>query len=359
MKKIILVIFVFLFLPVIVSAAPTEMTLTVTPTLIKNNVTPGDFWKSSIKVINNNAIPVRVSVQAHDFKGSKENGQIDFIDQQVSLADKNGVYLSNWIKLEGESFELNPFESREVSFVIAVPETAQPGGHYAALKVGTIPPKDEIGGTNIKISSSIASLVFLRVSGDIVESGIVREFSTTEEFYQDSNVKFIVRFENKGNTHILPQGEIRVKNMFGRESQPIMINQQTEFGNILPNDIRRWDFEWSAGDDWWDMGRYRANLLLSYGEQAKETTGQYFYFWIIKPKPLLIAVGSILFFILLFVWSVKRFVRRAVLMAQGDLSAVATKSDVKQAPVRQIIEPVRPSSNKTRGVIDLKERMKK
>jgi len=361
MRKKVFIFLIIWFIPVFLMAAESdEMTLTVTPTLIKNNITPGDIWKSSLKVINNNASPVDVAVQVRDFKSGTETGQIEFIDPQVSAADKEGVvYMSNWIKLDDKTFTLKPFESREVPFVIVVPTGAQPGGHYAAISVGTQPPKAEVGGTNIKISSSIASLIFLRVKGDVTEKGIVREFSTTQEFYQDANVNFVVRFENKGNTHILPQGEIRVKNIFGSVSDPIKINQQTEFGNVLPNDIRRWEFKWNAGDNWWNMGRYRADLMLTYGEQSKETAGQYFYFWIIKWKPLAIIIGSLLFLVIFFIYIVRRYIRQAVLSAQGSIVHEQVQNNTVSVQPRPQTDSQSPTVVRSRGVIDLKEKLKK
>ena len=64
--KIILVLFflsfsfkISFFLPVY---AQTKNVLSITPPLIKNNVEPGQTWKSYIKVVNNNDNPIDVYI---------------------------------------------------------------------------------------------------------------------------------------------------------------------------------------------------------------------------------------------------------------------------------------------------------
>ena len=113
----------------------------------------------------------------------------------------------------------------------------------------------------MKISSFVSSLLFVNIKGDVVESGRIREFSTSQSLYQTPNVDFSVRFENTGNTHVHPQGEVTIYNMWGKERGQVMINNQDDdFGNVLPQSIRRFQFSWSGEQSLFDMARIALSL---------------------------------------------------------------------------------------------------
>jgi len=288
--------------------------LSITPPLIKNNIEPGQVWKSSIKLVNNNAEELRAYVAVRDFVSGKEDGTAVFID---SAGPENGdLLLSSWIAINQGPYAVPPHSSEEIPFIIEVPADASPGGHYAAILTGTKPPEVDTHGSSVKISAMLATLLLMSVSGEIDEAGSIREFSTDRKYYTDSNVKFTVRFENQGNIHLQPQGEIKIFDMFDKEIDKITINHQTEFGNVLPQSTRKWEYEWRGGEGLLDTGRYKAELILTYGERGKETTEQVSYFWIIKYKPLLLILAGIIFFILLLILYIRRSVKRAIITTQ-------------------------------------------
>ena len=284
----------------------------ITPPLIKNTMSPGEIWKSSIKIINNNPKEINIYVQALDFQGEKESGEVEFLRKKEKNADGSLPFFSQWIVLEKTEFTLLPFGSQEIPFIIDVPIDASPGGHYAALLAGTAPPADDISGSSIKISSLLTSLILLNVKGDVEERGIIREFSSNKNFYQNEKIDFIVRFENLGNIHLQPRGDIKIYNQFDELKDKILINHDTDFGNVLPKNIRKWNFEWESGKNLLDMGRYRAELILTYGQNEKQTIDQTIYFWVIFIKPLVIFLSVILFVIFLIVVIIRSYVRRAI-----------------------------------------------
>src|SRR5690606_4502697 len=136
-----------------------------------------------------------------------------------------GTTLAEWIEITKDPVVLGPGQSAPVPFTVRVPENVSPGGHFAAIMVGTRPPENS-GEFQIKTSQIVTSLFFLRISGDVIENGMIREFRSTETFYSEPEVGFEVRFANKGNVHIQPQGEIKIKNMWGKERGTIPINHK-------------------------------------------------------------------------------------------------------------------------------------
>ncbi len=327
----------------------------ITPPLIKNSIAPGDIWKSSIKIINNNPKEIDIYVQALDFQGGDESGEVEFLQAKKKNADGSLPFFSQWIVLEKKEFTLPPFGSQEIPFIIDVPEDASPGGHYAALLAGSAPPHDDIRGSSIKISSLLTSLILLNVKGDAEERGIIREFSSDKKFYQDEKIDFIVRFENLGNIHLQPRGDIKIYNQFDELQDKILINHDTDFGNVLPKNIRKWNFEWESGKSLLDMGRYRAELILTYGQNEKQTIYQTIYFWVIFIKPLIIFSSAVLFIIFLIVVIIRSYIRRAIRSTRDMArSARQTTRTIPQKPVNKKRVIPKNIQNKD-DVIDLKK----
>ncbi len=354
LQKIIILIFLFNLLVLPVSAESGGLALSVTPPLIKSNISPGQLWKSTVKVVNNNSEEITVYVKAVDFKGNGENGTVTFIEAE-GTPDEADYLLSRWINLPEESIKIDPGKSYEVPFIVAVPESASPGGHYAAILIGTKPPEGKVSGASIKVSSLISTLVMLNVSGDINENGQIREFSTDKSVYGQGEVNFKVRFENLGNVHVQPQGEIRVFDMWSKNISGIKINHSTEFGNVLPGDIRNWEFDWKEDIGLLDMGRYRAELILTYGDKARETLTQTRYFWIFLFKPLAAIISSVLLLLFIIYILVRRSIKKAIRDTEKMAGLVRPDERVKSGVT------ILPKENGNNGsvVVNLKNNGKK
>ncbi|MCK5211394.1 hypothetical protein KAJ89_01705 [Candidatus Parcubacteria bacterium] len=352
MQRILLIIFCFILgisLAVPGLAQNDSLALTITPPLIRNNVSPGQLWQSAIRVVNNNDKEITVFARAVDFKGGTEGGTVNFIPKEELEGQKEHL-LSEWLVLPTEGVKIAPFQSKDIEFIVAVPETAEPGGHYAAVLIGTAPPAEEFSGATIKVASLLGSLLMLNIGGEVVEQGQIREFSSNKNIYGKAKVEFRVRFQNQGNVHIQPQGEIRITDMRGNQKGQIKINHRTEFGNVLPGDIRRWEYTWDDDISILDMGRYRADLILGYGSETRETANQSLYFWIILFKPLLIILGLIIFFIGSIILFVRRSVKKAIKETQNLSNLVSPRPSSSKKKV--IVVPKENGNN--HEIVDLK-----
>lgn len=317
-KLTIIISLLLLTVSVPVLAQSDRQALTITPPLIKNNVSPGQLWKSYVKVVNNNDTEVKVYHEVKDFRGGTESGTVDFLEDN----SEDLYLLSNWIKIEEESVVIPPFESVELPFIVVVPEDASPGGHYAAILLGTKPVKKDTEGAVMKVSSMLASLILLNVGGEVEESGRIREFSTNKTVFTEPEVFFDVRFENTGNVHVQPQGEIRIYDWFGNDKGVMSINHGTSFGNVLPKTIRKWNFTWEGGNNLFEMGRYKASLILGFGDETRQTISRDMYFWIINVKILLYTITPILFFMIMMVLIIRSYIKRAIAKTREEFGIV-------------------------------------
>jgi hypothetical protein len=338
MKKIYLIVFFllsqFLLLPIAWAQSDDQIKLTITPPMIRNNVNPGQVWRSSIKLVNNNSSEIDIYVHLNDFKGGKDDGTVEFLPELSAGDEGNKALLSQWIEIEKCPIKIPAYKSVDIEFAIRVPENAEPGGHYAAILAGTQPTDDKSQGSQMKVSSLLASLILLNVQGDVEEKGMIREFSSSQNYYGKEAVDFTIKFQNSGNVHIQPQGEIRIYDMWGKDKGAIAINQGSDFGNVLPGDIRKWEYSWPHDSSLLEMGRHKAVLILGFGNQARQTVDQTMYFWVIFIKPLLIALAVVIAFISLIVLSIRYYIKQAIISTQQEAGIVAPINKVTGKPLK-------------------------
>ncbi len=344
--------------------AQDALTLTITPPLIQVNLDPGQTWTSSIRVVNGNRYEVTVYADPVPFTAEGEGGRprIVLSTKAADNATANGV--AAWLDVPQEPIIIGPEQTHEVPFTIRVPADAPPGGHYAAVLIGNKPGAGAAEGGTVTVSSSIASLLLLTVSGNIDERGRIRDFVTERHLYDKPEARFSLRFENQGNVHIQPQGDIVIYNHFGKERGRVTLGQGGNFGNVLPGSIRQFSFEWIADAGGWDIGRYRAEATFAYGKDSKRFASATTYFWVLPLGRIALLAGGLALFIWFIGWSLRLYVRRALaLEAQRIAStdpplqaraAVRPAEPVQEHVAPQIVSPrtyLRPIE---RGIVDLR-----
>ncbi len=359
-KKIVATLLIgafFGFLP-LSTKAQSSLALSVSPTLFEISAVPGQVWKSSVKVINSNNYPITVYGNPVNFSPKGEGGQGNLIPI-LDVFDKAST-LAGWIEMTEDTVEVPPEESKQVEFVVRVPEDAPPGGHFAAILVGTQPPDESEGVMQLRTSQIVSSLFFLRIEGDVVEDGAIRSFSSANNFTDVTSAEFELRFENKGNVHLRPQGSIEIYNMWGSERGVIPINQRTNFGNVLPESIRKFDFIWTGEQSFTDIGRFKAVASLAYGADQRKFTSQTTYFWIVPIKTLVATILFMLSVILFARWSIKVYVRKMLMVAGVSDGYVARRdrvvvdeTDLDLSRVRNIRVPLTTGWNDFKNTVEV------
>ena len=294
-----------------------ELSLTLTPPLFQITQAPGGVWSSNLRVVNTNNFDLVVSATVQDFRPDGETGNAVFMSSAKGAPEDTSL-MSGWITVPDGDIIVKRGTTALVPFTVHVPENADPGGHYAAILVGTRPTRD-IDGSGAGISSAISSLFFLRVPGDVVEEGAIRDFYAEKSMLQSPNASFVLRFENTGNVHLVPEGAIIITNMWGKERGKIDVNKVNTFGNVLPGSTRKFEFKWQGEENLFEFGRYKALATLVYGEDGRKTVYRTVYFWIIPWKqvlPFALGLGSFIWFV---TWSLRRYIRKALALERERL----------------------------------------
>lgn len=303
--KALILSFVFCLFGLTLPVNGQEVGIKISPIKIDELVKPGDVLKRTLKVTNTSSDPKTFYLFLSDFVADGESGKALLV-----TAGSSEIGMSGWVDISPQGYDFAAGQEIEIPFTIKVPENVAPGGYYGALEVGTQPPKINIEGEDkgaaMSMAQRAACLLILQVAGEVNEDADIREFISDKTFYGTPfDVKFIERIENKGNTHIKPQGAINIKNMFGKNVSIIRVNENGS--NVLRKSVRKFEQEWT---DKMAFGRYKAILGLTYGTesslggQGKKTLYAERVFWIFPWKiiiPVMLAlllIGAFMAFLL-------------------------------------------------------------
>lgn len=355
-STILLLVWAFaLFLPLSVSAADDVLTVSVTPPLFQLTIGPGEFWASALKIVNTNPFDVTYYAHLVNFENTGEGGTGNFIpilNNEEALIEES-FSLAHWVDITKDPIVVPKGQSIDVPFTVDIPENAEPGGHYAAILVGTQPPElgDGVGPT-LSVSSYVSSLIFVRITGDVVEKARIREFVTNKGLYERPEAEFVLRFENTGTVHVQPQGTITIYNMWGKERGSVAINQKTHFGNVLPGSIRKFEFDWSSDFSPLDIGRYSAVVTLAYGDEVKQNVSATTYFWVIPVVPALGTLAVFFGLIAGITFFIRRYIKHVLTLEHSLHAQMYSDADVQHEEVHVTMESLALPIKE--GIIDLR-----
>lgn len=300
-------IFYFLFFIFSVEA------LTVSPVRLEISGDPGQTLQSEIILINEGKEAQTFYSSFENFEAKGETGTPYFTPGTEGLA--------TWIKAPSE-ITLEPQEIKTIPFTIEIPQNAEPGGHFAAIFWGSQPPEVKEGG-QIMVGTKTGILVLLSVSGEIKGQGGILEFYTKDKkkIFTSLPISFIYRFQNTFGNRIKPEGEIKIKNLFGRTTT--LLNANKIEGNVLPKSIRKFEVIWEtlnnakkigffgvAKKQWKDFhfGRYLGYLNLKNPSTGDEFKSSYSFF-IIPWQLLTVVIIIVLIITVLSTIGVKKYNR--------------------------------------------------
>lgn len=265
-------------------------TITAIPPRLDLQADPGQTVTASLKVRNDADIQQLFTISVDDFIVTDTIGT----PIPVSTSSNNRWSLKNWISAP-EFIPVDAHGTQVIKISIKVPLTGLPGGHYAMITYqphGNIKPAD-LKTTGNFVAQRVGTLVYLQVTGPIVQNANVIKFAT-EKFHEQGPVEFAGSIQNLSDIHIDPKGTISIFSPFNTKVADI----QVDAGNIFPEVIKDFSATWNQK---WGYGRYRAELNLAYGTAGGVLTAVIF-FWLFPIRLViysLVGIVSILIVIIL------------------------------------------------------------
>ena len=208
---------------------------TVLPMTHRFNLEPGKTYDGSLSVINpadaTEDFEYNITVTPYGVTGE---------DYTADLATAtNRTQIANWIKILEPSGVVKPNETKEVKFIITVPENAPAGGQYATIAVSSKDASGEESGVAINNIFELASVVYGIVSGETVHEGSIME-NNVPGFVVSTPITLSALISNGGNIHEDATFVISVSNVFtGQVILPTEDNNGRFNELIMPETTRK------------------------------------------------------------------------------------------------------------------------
>lgn len=294
--------------------AATANTLKVTPVRTDIEIKQGERKTVKVTVTNLTDAPITVRPVQNDFIAGDERGTPALILDADKFAPTHSL---KRFMTPLADVTVPARQSKIVEVVITVPQDAQAGGYFGAVRFAPSSPDD---GGQVNLSASVASLVLMRVPGPVEEKLSLSDFQVQQNgkqgayFNTPDNLQVTYRFQNEGNVQIGPIGKISVTK--GDE-----VVYDADFNNkdprdvILPDSARRWETSLKNIEA---FGNYEVTATFTYGEK-NQTIEVKKSFWVIPMHLIYIAIGAVLGLILLIVgiWLFLRSYKRRILGSGG------------------------------------------
>jgi len=293
----------------------------VQPSQVDEVVDAGQVLEGELTVTNEEGGKQTYFIGTRNITGMSETGTPSFADE----TSNDPLETAAWIKPSLESVTMEVGESVAVPYRIEIPTDVSPGSYFAAFFVTR--EADKVTETGAGVGFHVASLVNLRIRGEVNDDMLFREFFTEKAIFTTPSVIFKTKIENTGTIHQRPLGIINISDMLGNEVGQVKFNETG--GAILPRFDRIFDTTWEY--DGFALGRYTAQASVLFGDEEKRTITKEVSFWILPLKELGIAFGILAAVLIIFIVGVRRYVRSMLKKAGHATQNAQTSQNVSFA----------------------------
>lgn len=249
----------FLLSPLVVLSAGMFV---VRPAKIELTLLPGEERVTTISAANETDNPLAVSISFEDVEANLQDDARD--EPLLLLGEKRGTYsLKEFLSTPQLSFTLLTGGAVEIPISVRIPPDAEPGGRYGSAVISFAVPSKDDAPANVAIEGRVATTLFVRVEGDVVEKGKLAAFGIFNDarFVQRPSgkqpLRFQIAYKNEGTVHLNPYGRMTLTPLFG-ESRVVLIDPWA----VLPGAMRMREV---VVEEKLPIGPYRARLELNRG----------------------------------------------------------------------------------------------
>lgn len=263
-KLLVAISFILVSISGIAGAQTAAPSLMVSPPIFELSASRGQTIEDKIKILNQSEVAMPMQVRAIDFTAEDETGRAIYDESSADSSFASRF----WFEFPKPNFILDAGQSQDVEFKIAIPENAEPGGHYASvlfepqlpsyyfeegkprvIPVVGIPVLIGVNVENIVrpiepltiVEFGIPENLHLKSLEDIL-SGIVGLFPEAQaaqarpfSIVATSHLPFTLRIQNNDLFHVKPEGKLEIYSGFNQKAGETEIQKMT----ILPDKIRK------------------------------------------------------------------------------------------------------------------------
>ena len=238
-RKIVILLALGWFIPTSLGAISGQNgTVTVSPALIRVELTNDDPVTVSFDATNTGNIPLPVSLKVFDV-GNDSPASIPW-SYGATIAPQYG--LARWMSVNPPALVLQPQATQSITAIISPDSTMSAGGHYGSVVISL--NDTNLSASQIGVQGRISVLVFATKVGGKEQLSLTRV--THRRTLWSWPAATLLTFANTGNTDLLPHGRLTVtKNgttiasaVLNQDSQPVFPETSRDYLIKIPKPDR-------------------------------------------------------------------------------------------------------------------------
>ena len=171
-----------------------------------------------VRLTNQTDTPQVFKLSTIDIRQLDEAGRVGLIDKPIA---DNQYALAEYLQLAEEQIELAANQTHEIAVTVQNNTNLSPGGHYGAVLAEVV--TSGAAGEQVVVPAVSAIVLVHKVGGELfhlnLKSVVVPEFW----FVLPKSIQ--LQFENHGNVHVIPRGQVQLVDLLGRRVAEGTINE--------------------------------------------------------------------------------------------------------------------------------------
>ena len=207
--------------------------ISIDQSVVSFDASPGETHTFSLNVRNTFSQPEIVNLEAEDVVLGDNN------QKEPATISEETRGLKNWIKADNTSLKLAPGENRQVFLTVTIPQEAVVGSHTGAVMVRATPVVTGENFQQVIVSGRVGVYVLINIKGEVSGKGSIGYFGAP--LFTGKKSAFQVDYQNNGNIHYIPHGEIRVQNALTRQANIIPVDKHFVFPGKKYSFVKEWN----------------------------------------------------------------------------------------------------------------------
>ncbi len=262
---------------------PVRNDFQVSPTRFTMELEPGEEQTVQISLLSRSDDEYTYSITAEDFGADEEEDIRLFGGQDGPFSARR------WAKTPITSLKLSHGEHATIPVTVTVPANAAAGDHYVAVLFQRDPKEGPQAGFNI--IARVGVLFLITVKGPAVKKGHLETFKSLLPVYWWLPAEFSLQYRNEGTVHLVPQGSVQIKNIFGITVDDIPVRDWYVLRASARNRLITWKPHFA-------LGYYKATVKVK-TEANPESEEISVAFWVVPVIP--VSIGLIAIFLVSFI----------------------------------------------------------
>jgi hypothetical protein len=286
----------------------------ISPVRTDLTINPGNSQTTDIYIQNVSSAVENLQVLVNDFQADTSETGTPAILLNGQQAPQHS--LKQYVA-PVPNITVQPGAQKDVKITITIPANATPGGYFGAVRFA---PANVNAEKNVTLAASVASLILVKVPGNINEQMSIASFDARVNdknhtvFTSNKGITATVRFKNSGDLQEEPFGKVILKKG-GKQLASYDINNTDPRGNVLPDSIRKFSVPLTKLSS---FGKYTLEGNFGYGSNGQLLSAKTTFYVI--PVWAILAAIIVVLLIVLAAFGLPRMIRnhdRRVLRKAG------------------------------------------